>query len=68
MSIKTARSIPANQAKVGQWLAYHNERMNQRIVGVAVTKNNQVKIHADFGNGGEPATLFFEPDENILVL
>jgi hypothetical protein len=61
------RTIPAAQAAAGQWLVYHNARMNQRIVDVDRTRDGQVRIHADYGHGGEPATLFFDADERILV-
>ena len=61
------RSILATKAAKGQWLVYHDARMNQRIVDVGLTPDGQVRIHADYGNGGEPATLFFDADETILV-
>lgn len=61
------RTITAGQAKVGQWLVYANSRMNQRIVDIGETRDGQVKIHTDYGNGGEPATEFFEADDKIQV-
>lgn len=61
------RTIPAAQAVAGQWLVYRDTRMNQRIVDVGRTRDGQVRIHADYGNGGEPATLFFNADERIMV-
>ena len=61
------RSIPAADAQAGQWLVYDNARMNQRIVDVSGTRDGQIRIHADYGNGGEPATLFYDNDDNILV-
>lgn len=67
MSIPTARTIPASQLKAGQWLVFHNERMNQRIVDVSETRDGQIKIHADFGHGGEPATFFYEKAETVLA-
>lgn len=61
------RLIPAIEAKARDWILHADSRMNQRIVDVSVTRDDQVRIHADFGNGGEPATLFFEENEKILV-
>lgn len=61
------RSIPASQAVAGQWLVYANESMNQRIVDVSATRDGQIRVHADYGNGGEPATLFFNADETVTV-
>jgi hypothetical protein len=67
MSTNKARAIPASQLKEGDWLVYDNARMNQRVVEVSATRDGQIKVHADYGNGGEPATSFFEPDETVLV-
>jgi hypothetical protein len=61
------RTITAGQAKVGQWLIHANRRMNQRIVDIDETRDGQVKLHTDYGNGGEPATEFFESDDKIQV-
>lgn len=63
----SSRTIEAVNARPGQWLVYANSRMNQRIVEVSATRDGQVRIHADYGNGGEPATLFFDTDDKILV-
>lgn len=62
-----AMSILASQAVAGQWLVYDNERMNQRIVDVSAARDGQIRIHADYGNGGEPATVFFDADETVRV-
>lgn len=61
-----ARTIKASEARVGLWLIVDNPRMNRRIVGVAADKHG-VKMATDFGNGGEPATEFFQEDEQLLV-
>jgi hypothetical protein len=61
------RAVSASHARPGQWLVYNNPRMNQRIVEVGDTREGQVRIYADYGNGGEPATLFFDCDDKIQV-
>lgn len=66
-AINSPRTVPAAEAQAGQWLVYANSRMNQRIVDVSGTRDGQIRIHADYGNGGEPATLFFDSDDNLLV-
>lgn len=61
------RTIPANRLKPGDWIAYRNERMNQRVVDVQTTRDGFIKAHLDYGNGGQPATSFFEPEESLNV-
>lgn len=62
------RTISAKALKPGHWIVYHNERLNQRVVDVDTTADGFVKAHLDYGNGGEPATSFFEPEEKIYAL
>jgi len=61
------QSIRAEHAQAGQWIVYNNERMNQRIVDVEFARDGDVKVSADYGNGGEPASMFFEKDDIIQV-
>jgi hypothetical protein len=68
MTLNIERRIKASQAKEGMWIIHNNPRFNERIVSVSKTRDGQVKIHSDYGNGGEPATLFFEKDDPIVVL
>jgi hypothetical protein len=63
----TTRTVEASQAKPGQWLIYANRRMNQRIVDIDTTRDGQIRMYADYGNGGEPATLFFDATDKIWV-
>lgn len=63
----TVSTILASQAAPGQWMVYENARMNQRIVDVSGTRDGQIRIRADYGNGGEPGTLFFESQDKIQV-
>lgn len=68
MATYGTRSIEAGKLKPGMWLAYSNPRQNQRVVDTAYTRDGQIKVYADYGNGGEPATLFFEEHESVLVV
>jgi hypothetical protein len=61
------KTITAAQAQPGQWLVYSNPRMNQRVVEVEDTRDGGILIRADYGNGGEPGTLFFERTDTIQV-
>ena len=61
------RSTPASALKVGDWIVYANSRMNERVVGVQLTRDGQIKVHHDYGNGGEPATSFYDADEQLCV-
>ena len=67
MPLNDTRAIKAKQAKEGMWLAFSNPRFNQRIVEIGGTRDGQIKMHTDYGNGGEPGTSFFDPDETILI-
>lgn len=68
MSTLGTRTIPASQARVGQWIVKDNPRYNERIVDVSETRDGQIRLHVDYGNGGEPSTLFYEKDERIAVM
>lgn len=63
----SSKAVLAKNLTAGQWLAFANSRMNQRIVDTGETRDGQVLVHADFGHGGEPATMFYEPDEKVQV-
>lgn len=63
----TGKSIKAASVKVGQWLLFSNPRLNSRVVEVQDTRDGQIKVSTDFGNGGEPATSFFDANEDVLV-
>ena len=60
-------SIQARQARTGQWIEYTNSRFNERIVETSWTRDGLIKIRTDYGNGGEPATHFFEANELIAI-
>lgn len=62
-----AHAIQACELKAGMWMLGSNSRQDQRIVDTDVTRDGQVKVAVDYGNGGEPGTMFFEPNEHILV-
>ena len=65
--VNTVKSVSADKVAAGQWLVYDNARMNQRIVDVSATRDGQIRVEADYGNGGEPATLFFEANERVRI-
>ena len=62
------RLVLAKHLLENDWLAYGNPHMNQRVVEVTNTRDGQVKVYADFGNGGEPATLFFDKNEVLTIV
>ena len=62
------RSVPANQLKPGDWIVYANSRYNERVIDTCTTRDGEIKVHVDYGNGGEPATSFYEPHEMVLVI
>lgn len=64
----TTPSIAAKNLRSGMTLAYHNPRQNMRVVETESARDDRIKVYADYGNGGEPATLFFDADEQVLVL
>lgn len=63
----TTASIKAQDLKPGMWLAYSNERQNQRVVGITSGRMDDVRVLLDYGNGGEPGTQFFGADELVLI-
>lgn len=62
------RGVQAKNLKPGDWIAYSNARMNERVVKVQQTRDGQIKVNHDYGNGGEPATSFYDPNELITVI
>ncbi len=65
--LKPYRSISATALKIGDWIVYANSRMNERVVDVQRTRDGQIRVHHDYGNGGEPATSFYEADDHVCV-
>ena len=65
--LKPCKSIMAKALQIGDWIAYANPRMIERVVDVQQTRDGQIKVHHDYGNGGEPATSFYEADDRVCV-
>lgn len=63
-----SKTIFAHELKTGMWMVFSNPRFNCRVVDVSSTRDSQVKVHTDYGHGGEPATSFFETTDRIAVL
>lgn len=61
------RVVLAQDLKEGMWLTYKPPGHDQRIVGVSSTRDGQIKLHIDYGNGGEPATQFIEKTDRLCV-
>lgn len=51
----------------GDWIIHSNERFNERVVEIEFTRYADVKVYTDYGNGGEPATSFWERDELVHI-
>lgn len=67
MSIGT-KSIPASDLKTDMWIVYSNPRYRERVVDVQQTRDGQIRVRHDYGNGGEPATSFYEPSDRLTVI
>lgn len=68
MHVVGTRLIEASKLSRGMWIAASNPRFNQRVVDTGVTRDGQIRVHADYGNGGEPATLFFATTDRLRVI
>ena len=62
-----SRSVAAKKLKVGDWILYSNPRYNERVVDVRTTSDGLMKVNHDYGNGGEPATSFYEPEDKVCI-
>lgn len=61
-------TIEARNATAGQWICRGFPSYNERIVEVETTRDGLIRIESDYGNGGEPATSFYEADESLRIL
>lgn len=68
MALNGTKIVLAHELKAGMWLEYSNPRYNCRVVKVSATRDGQVKVHTDYGHGGEPATQYFETSDRIQVI
>ena len=62
------RVVLAKDLKVGMWLTYNPPGHDQRIVDIDQTRDGQIKLHTDYGNGGEPATQFYEKTDRVRIV
>lgn len=66
------RRMRADQVQEGMWIIDpQNPRFDRRIVDVTagpLHEIEQVKIHTDYGNGGEPATSFYAAGDLMQTL
>jgi hypothetical protein len=53
--------------KQGDWIVYNDQNQNQRVVETESKKNGVILVRADFGNGGEPCSIFFDENETVLA-
>jgi len=60
--------VLAKDLKVGMLLTYMRPGREERIVDVDITRDGKIKLHTDYGNGGEPATQFFEKTDRLWIL
>ena len=60
--MKNRKTIAAEDLYPGLWIVYSNPRINQRVVDVGSTRDGQIKVPHDYGNGGEP---FLKPWTNV---
>lgn len=67
MQTTNAITIKAKSLRPGQWILHKNSSQNQRVVEVTSTRDGEIKVSTDYGNGGEPATSFYGPGELLLV-
>lgn len=64
---ESVNSKLARDLKPGDWIIYINELLDERVVEVNETSDGLIKVSHDFGNGGEPATSFYDPNAIILT-
>jgi len=58
--------IEARKLKPGDWI--RNGRLAPlHVVSVEWTRDAEIKVRHDFGNGGEPATSFYRHDETVVL-
>lgn len=60
-------SVQAQHLRPGDWILHSNERFNERVVEIEFTRDGDVKVYTDYGNGGEPATSFWEKNDTMAV-
>jgi hypothetical protein len=59
-------SVKACNLREGDWMVFNNPRFNCRVVSVEFG-GDLVLVRTDFGNGGEPATHFYEQNEYVKI-
>lgn len=63
----TQLTVEARHLLPGDWILHMNERFNERVVDVERTRDGDIKVYTDYGNGGEPATSFWYSTEPVPV-
>lgn len=58
--------IEARTLKVGDWIR-RGRLSPMRVVSVEHDHNGRILVRHDFGDGGEPATSFYWPDETVAL-
>jgi hypothetical protein len=56
----------ASNLRVGDWIKNGN-LSPFRVVSVDETRDGEIIVHHDFGNGGEPATSFYRKNEMVVL-
>jgi len=59
--------ILAEKIKVGDWIVF-KPNIKCRVVDVDLTREGRIKIDFDYGNGGEPATSFYDRHERVVTI
>lgn len=62
-----AKLISATDLREGMVICYDNPRFNQHVAEVQFTRDGQVRVETDYGNGGEPAVDFYQPTVKLFV-
>lgn len=57
--------ILAEKLKAGDWIVCNTH--NQHVVSVEFTRDGDIKVDHDYGNGGEPATSFYKRSERVII-
>jgi len=68
MNNSTFKFILAEKIKVGDWICCQRPSLGRRVVDVDVTREGRIKINFDYGNGGEPATSFYDRHERVVIV
>lgn len=62
------KTIQAKHLRPGDWILYKDLSTSEHVVAVQDTRNHgEIKVYHDYGNGGEPATSFWDGEQLLKI-